>query len=385
LVIAVLLLLWLVRQSRQFTSGPRWLNLPLLALLVWLTLSIAWAGDKSLAAITAAHWWLAYGWYLYLLNRVEDIGQILNPLTWGIGLQAAWGVMQYMVNHSLGLPWLGESVLNPQVSGVPVVIADGIRQLRAHGTLPHANMLGGVLVAAVPALIYWYATLSRSQLRRWLAAIIILVAMAVGLSFARGAWMVLGVSLITMIVSGWGWGNRRQANIALGALLFFVVTLATQYQFVLNRFNLSDSLEERSVNERIEGAAMWERVAGANAVRGVGIGNYAVALQTVDGTQPVWWYQPVHNIYLLVTGELGIVGAAIWAWLIAALVWFQVKLRRRPEAWLLVLPLDAWLALGLVDHWPVSLQQGRLLLFMALVLLILASKVSLTKPESKLY
>ena len=227
LAIVALLLIWLIRPRGRFTLGPKWLNLPLLTWLMWLTLSITWATDRPLAAVTIAHWWLAYGWYLYLVNRVRDVGQIVIPLAWGIGLQVAWGIAQYLLNHSVGLNWLGESVLDPQVLGIPVVIADGIRQLRAHGMLPHANMLGGVLVTSIPVLIYWYGRTERPR-RRWLALVILVSVGVVGLSFARSAWLVLAVGLVVIALVAWRAGQRQQFNLAWGALLFFGLTLATQ-------------------------------------------------------------------------------------------------------------------------------------------------------------
>jgi hypothetical protein len=33
-----------------------------------------------------------------------------------------------------------------------------------------------------------------------------------------------------------------------------------------------------------------------------------------------------------------------------------------------------WLVLGMTDHWPVSLEQGQILFFLALALIILGSK-----------
>ena len=214
LAIVALLLIWLIRPRGRFTLGPKWLNLPLLTWLMWLTLSITWATDRPLAAVTIAHWWLAYGWYLYLVNRVRDVGQIVTPLAWGIGLQAVWGIAQYLLNHSVGLNWLGESVLDPQVLGIPVVIADGIRQLRAHGMLPHANMLGGVLVTSIPVLIYWYGRTERPR-RRWLALVILVSVGVVGLSFARSAWLVLAVGLVVIALVAW----RVQSG--LGGVVIF--------------------------------------------------------------------------------------------------------------------------------------------------------------------
>ena len=385
IVIMLLLLVWLISRHRAVNHGPGWVNYPLLVWLVWLTASVGWAIDRPLAAITAAHWWLAYGWYVYLINRIEQWSQIVWPLIWGAGWQAVWGSAQYFMNHSLGLNWLGESVLDPQVPGIPVVVADGARQLRAHGMLPHANLLGGVLALAAPIWLYTTGQLSLSRQRQWLTLGLAILAIGIGLSFARGAWLVL---VITSIGIGWWWwcrGQRQNVWLAVLMIAVFGLTLISQQRYVASRFDLGLAEESRSVTERIQSVEWWQRIVGEYAVRGAGVGNYTVALQQADAAQSAWWYQPIHNIYLLVTGELGVIGGAIWLWLIGAWVVLSLQLwRRKPLMTVVAWPLWGWLALGLVDHWPLSLQQGRLWLFLALALIILGFQVFWMRDKEKL-
>ena len=42
-----------------------------------------------------------------------------------------------------------EPSLNPDTLGVPVVIVDGLRQIRASGMMPHANIFGGLMAVGV--------------------------------------------------------------------------------------------------------------------------------------------------------------------------------------------------------------------------------------------
>lgn len=54
---------------------------------------------------------------------------------------------------------------------------------------------------------------------------------------------------------------------------------------------------------------------------GVGIGRYTNAVQSLYPNHPAWSYQPVHNIYLLILVELGIVGVSAFI----ALLYYTLK------------------------------------------------------------
>lgn len=182
----------------------------------------------------------------------------------------------------------------------------------------------------------------------------------------------------------WGLTNlKRKLWLIGGVALVFLLVLLTQYQYVGNRFNFEHKLEKISIEERTEGINLWQNVFGQYAARGSGAGNYAFVLQKVDSSQPSWWYQPVHNLYLLVAGELGVIGVAIWLWLMAAVLTVVYWIwRRRKELVTLGIPIVAIFLLGLVDHWLISLQQGRLLIFVALALTILGYRLSLKELET---
>ncbi len=383
IAITLLLAVWLMRGLKKIDIGHKVLSWPLLAFLVWSSASVLWAIDWPVALISAAHLWLFFGFYLYLINEVKDITRILWPLLWGVALQAAWGVAQFVLNSSLGLTWLGESVLNPQQAGVPVVELDGVRQLRAHGMLPHANVFGGWLAVTSPILLYWFAINKHPVVKRMIVAVLGLAAMGVALSFARGAWLVFVLSLVGIWIF-WALGAfKKKLWMVTGVGLMFILVLLTQYQYVGSRFDPDNRLEKISTEERLAGIETWQKVFGANAARGAGLGNYASAMQQIEPGQPSWWYQPVHNIYLAISGELGVIGLAIWFWLIGAILVIKYRIWRHNRALAIFsIPVSALLLIGLVDHWPITLQQGKLLIFFALALIILGYRLSLNKQKT---
>ena len=123
-----------------------------------------------------------------------------NPLSaraavWGASaallLQAGIGFVQFARQSTaflapLGLQWPG--ALTPEVRGVSVVqLADGARWLRAYGTLPHPNMLGGLALVLLAGPAAWFLTGRRW---RWAAGLAVAAGMALlALTFSRSAWL----------------------------------------------------------------------------------------------------------------------------------------------------------------------------------------------------
>ena len=91
-----------------------------------------------------------------------------------------------MAQRSLGLQDLGEHLLNPVISGVSIVTADGVRLLRAYGLSDHPNILGGCL--AFGMLILFSAYMNGSKPTIVLAAFLPGVP-ALLVTFSRSAWL----------------------------------------------------------------------------------------------------------------------------------------------------------------------------------------------------
>lgn len=130
---------------------------------------------------------------------------------------------------------------------------------------------------------------------------------------------------------------------------FFAILFLT---FSVFRFPFTFFEESVVVRQQLNIAAVkiWQ----SSPLFGVGLGNFLVRLPEALPTRTIYFLQPVHNIYLLLLSEVGVVGLLFF-------VWFLQKAFRRPfSIWHVALSI--LLVLGLIDHYPLTLQQGQLLL-----------------------
>ncbi|MFH1088779.1 MAG: O-antigen ligase family protein [Patescibacteria group bacterium] len=404
-VILCLLVVWLVEiffKRTSFVWGPKSITYAMILWLVWMWVSViitsCSTGNGAVAALAVGHFTLFFSFYLYLLNHVKDIRNLLWPLAMGVVLQNVLATGQYWVNRSLGWKWLGESVLNPNELGIPVVLVAGERQLRAHGTLPHANILGGILAYATTVLIAGYSGVKIywQQLIIW--AIITLSFVAIILSFSRSAWLAMGLAGLFLLVTASILGhylvkvNWWLLIITLGIVLGLIVY---QWPAITSRFDLNqNNIERESIVSRV---GQWEQFQDVFAVSswfGLGVGQYSLKLEQDDiksfgwhydtnksgweysiGHQ-VWDYQPIHNIYLLALAETGVVGGLLLIWLLLSVLvvgWWSTWRTRNLLGWGVWLGYVGILTIGLFDHYLWTLQQGRLILFLSIGLISIYS------------
>jgi hypothetical protein len=64
-------------------------------------------------------------------------------------MQSLIGIVQLIMQHSLGLFWLKESLIRQDISGVAKIIVDNKALIRAYGLFPHPNILGGFLFFSI--------------------------------------------------------------------------------------------------------------------------------------------------------------------------------------------------------------------------------------------
>jgi len=119
----------------------------------------------------------------------------------------------------------------------------------------------------------------------------------------------------------------------------------------------------------------WKDVVSGNVLNGVGVGNYVVALENEYPGREVYAYQPVHNVYLLILGEIGIIGVLfilLWAASIDRYNYSQIP--RVPAVGALAMG-NAILVIGFFDHYIWSLWPG-----LALLAFVMAMTLRLSEP-----
>ena len=177
--------------------------------------------------------------------------------------------------------------------------------------------------------------------------------------------MALVVYLVSIII----WRDFRKIKSA-GAFIgflaaIFIVLVVVNFNIVSSRFSADNRLAEKSNTERIASLEQSTEVIKNNWLLGAGVGNYSLSLSSIIPGEEVWFYQPVHNVFLLVWSEVGIFGLIFFVFLLIYFLIQAVKAKKPIELALLIF-LISILAL---DHWWWSLHFGVLFFWLFVGLL----------------
>jgi len=174
--------------------------------------------------------------------------------------------------------------------------------------------------------------------------------------------------------------GKRLMLLALFFVVFSILNTTVLMPYIKNRF-FTISLQEEAIDLRFFYNKIALAIIKEKPLLGVGIGNfvnfshnYPVFLKTANamlsgGGQgdveiPSWLYQPVHNIYLLIASEIGILGLIVFG--IFLLFRLLGPARFKNPMWFVFI---GFLVLVLSDHYFWTLQSGGIIFWIALGLL----------------
>jgi O-antigen ligase len=350
---------YLGRDRRPWRWGRLGIVLPLsgLTLLVLAGLDLALTWRTVVQTVGVGLMWFVL---LFVLNEKPNL---VLPLSLVVLIQGTVAVGQFLRQGDLGLELLGELVLDPAVQGVTVLWARDQRWLRAYGLTGHPNLLGANLAIWMLLLL---PVLVQAKGWRRVSSTIVASMGVLGLlaSFSRASWLAFGLGLSIWVAATWRGDGKTNLRTCLRLSpwpihLIIPILLATIFVFsnqdlVTSRFfHLDTPIEANSLDERQRDSDLALRVIAAHPWRGVGAGNYLPAVRAIEPDS-----RPVHNIPLLATAELGLLGAVLLLWLTVS------GLRARPEV---VAPWIAMLVIGLFDNtvwfttsWHAAIMMGIL-------------------------
>lgn len=320
------------------------------------------------------------GLYFYIKSNLKLISIPASSLIIFISglFQSVIAILQFAGQKSLGFHILGESVLNLKLKGVAAFFVEGQKYMRSYGTTPHPNVLAGWLLLSFFAFYLWFFWTDRSKNIRdtfWLLVPYSIMLIAFFLTFSR---VIIGLYFLCIIILTVGfWYKRKFSNLSVNLkgpiVLMISTTVAVTLIFSvilwpLVRSRLQISMQDSAVTERLQ----YNELAGAEIKRkpilGVGIGQFVSSLKITQKTFPSYFFQPVHNIYLLILAEVGVIGFLLFVLFISSILYaIYVKSRfRKPEQIAIFSVLFLFLAIGLFDHFLWTLQQGSLMFWMLL-------------------
>jgi len=265
-------------------------------------------------------------------------------------IQGVLGILQFLGGASIGLSMLGESQVVSGMQGSSFVTLNSEVFLRAYGTFPHPNVLGGYFVMNVLLGIYLYSK-SKDFYKNLSILLIILSSIFVTLTFSRiSILLVLVIVFVTLIY-----------RLVKGKVFSFAPAL------LIERFSNLISGNDTSWTDRVNLMKSSLSVIKNNLLFGMGLGNFTKGMEnnipaTVNG---VLLIQPVHNVLLLMIAELGIVGSLLYVILLGKIFLSNIK-RMNVFKWLTI---GVIIIIGCFDHYLFSLPQGMIIGGILLLLL----------------
>lgn len=345
--VAILLFLAAISIFSAFSIGLAIYNFIRLALLVLFTLSTAKILKTGIV-------------------KLENVFAILAGLA---VFQSILGILQFIKQSSFGLGILGEPFLDTETGGIAKIVVGGAKILRAYGTFPHPNVLAAFLILGLCALLYFW--IRKPSIIHGLGMFTVLLGLL--FAFSRTAWVIAAIVLVGTIIYYRNW----KLAVLIAAIL--AVFLSAFNPYIFPRAQISAS--EPSVSYRLEYNKLALDLIKQNPL-GVGIGNqvlYSVKNEIYQkfGMDQVWQWQPVHNIYLLIASEVGILG------LLAFLIFLSRIIIHNSLFIIPTLMLLALLLFGLVDHFLWTLQPGRLMLWLIIGILMGVSSAHCTMDSAQ--
>lgn len=292
---------------------------------------------------------------LYIVRERYATDDLRYPLSGAVIYSSLIAIAQFIKQGTIGgiFWWLGERSFNLITPGIAKAIISGRLILRPYATFPHPNVLAGFILVALILI-----GINRSVFK-WAAQI--LGSIAILLSFSRATWLIGLFAGLVLVIRDW----RKKKGIVVGLVIFLVLIGGLFYRFALP---LSG---QEAITQRFSLAQIAIRMIKTNFLAGVGLNNFIPRLP--DYWQQfgiTYWLQPVHNIFLLIAAETGLVGLVIFLWLLV--LTYRRLLRKlfiMPASqdsfgmhYSLFISLTAILLLGLFDHYWFTLQQTQLLL-----------------------
>ena len=267
--------------------------------------------------------------FAYLALRISARRHVFAVLG-GLGAVA---VLELVV---VVLQWRTGGVLGLSFLGVPTELGDRVTDTtvlgRPFGTVLHPVFLGAVLGALATVATALLVGLRNPLLRLAAALVVACCFGAVWLAQARAAFVAAGLACAVVVAVG-----VRRRQVAPAALLRIglaglVVALPFAPQIIDKiSANFGTGHFFTEIDSRLELNDTAERMFADHPFLGVGLNNYELVQGAYDQAPVIFFGHPVHNIYLLVLAETGIVGLAGFALVGLAVARVALRLTRSPD------------------------------------------------------
>jgi hypothetical protein len=280
--------------------------------------------------------------------KKKDYSYILILSLLLVVFQGIIAYIQFDRGVSLGLFFLGESDVVSGMRGSSFVALNNQLFLRGYGTFPHPNVFGGWLIFNI--LLGWWLFDVMNKKRDYAVALMVISSLVLVLTFSRVSFLVCIVIWLFFIIKLFI-TSKESKNFAFIGLLS---------ERVLNLFKGGDT----GWSDRVGLMKASIEIMKKKWLTGVGLGRFIDSMgdSVPRSSNGVLLLQPVHNIFLLIVSEIGLIGFSLYS----ALLYFFF--RERKWSLSLVVGLVSLFIIGMFDHYLFSLPQGMVLFFLIILI-----------------
>ncbi len=312
---------------------------------------------------------------IVIIGIRPNVVAVIFFLSIGIIYSGILAILQFVLGRSVGgfFYFLGERTFYVGTPGIATISLNNILLLRPYATFPHPNVLGGFLAVLLPlifSLIFFNKKNISVFIQIYFGIILILGVFVLFLTFSRAAWIIFLWGLVLVFLVNKKkiilWFSKNKGVTLLG---FYSLLLLSVVSFQIVPHG------SESVFQRRELIKASLEIIFQNPLFGIGLNNFVVVAKNyLPKVVDLYIFQPVHNIYLLVFSELGLVGFVG----IITIIYFVFLKSLKTDPLVLVAILEL-VFLGFFDHYLFTLQQAQLL-FIVFISLALSKSCDQRKP-----
>jgi O-antigen ligase len=295
-------------------------------------------------------------------------------------LQSFISGAQFFKQEDLGLRILGESPLDVQASGVAKIDIFGAKLVRSYGTFPHPNVLAAYTIVA----IFISCIVSSLYKKEWILIFNIPFLFSLFSSFSRSGLFALFFGIVVFLCFVSKSKNNiseedRKILVSFFTILFIFFVMFGAVLFDIYKERVKFNLTEKALIERIYYNNIAIKMIKENILFGVGWGRFSDKILDFVEPKPIavpsfsfplWFLQPVHNIYLLIGAEAGILALILFIIFLVGILWNSFLFGKDIKSAGIFASFCSLLFMGLFDHFLITIQQGTLLFWFVIGILI---------------
>lgn len=372
----IILLSWILFNLAQLKNhSDKNIYYLLLTFILYTSISIFWSINPLQVIFSLIP--LALGVSSFLISQKNPLNfkKFAFVFILSVCLQGILGLNQFLTQESFSNSYLGITQHFAWQGGTSVIETADERYLRAYGGESHPNILGGFLAIAILLGICAYLKATRQE-KIWkifLLSLSLINFFALLVTFSRSALLSLVCGLILLFLYFFYIQNSLAIkNIVLFGFILFLITSWLTSLFpraFSNRLNLDSRLEHKSIQDRVTLVKEAQILITQNPLGGVGLGNYTQSiLEKNKAVSAIWQIQPVHNLYLLIFAELGLLGFSLFLLILFLILGdlFQSIKKTDHNRVIFSILVIILLLISLFDHWVWTAHSGILLFWLLL-------------------